>query len=646
MGEMLERILDGLNEAQREAVLAVTGPVAIVAGAGTGKTTTVTRRIAAQVDAELFAPEQILAVTFSVKAAGELRERLTRLGVRGVRANTFHAEALGQYRRFVDQDADLLAHKAQILHGLVGRLPPPHRFTALRDLATEIEWAKNRRIGVRDYLAKLDGHAPPIAAELMHGLYLGYEKEKRRRGVLDFEDLLERTLQHLTSQDRDLGVIRSRYAAFTVDEYQDVNLLQESLLRQWVGARDDLCVVGDDYQAIYGFTGATPSYLLGFEDRYPHAVTVTLTDNHRSTPEILALANRLVPKLGGSRKRLEPTLPSGPEPEVRAFASADDEVAWVVTQMKRLIGTGTKPSEIALLVRINARTEPFEEAFARNGIPYQVRDGSFLQRPAVRGFLAKARRSSPDAPVLATVLEVTDGLGFSEADDDLAQEERTRQADLARLRQLAEGSTADGLAAFITDLLQRFSTDADGHGVVLMSMHRSKGLEYEAVFLPHLEDGELPIRHAKTAEEIAEERRLFYVAITRAKRFVALTRAVDRGRRSKQAPSPFLRELSDEPAAGVAAGSPGASQRKPSPVKRLATMAGDPLFEALRTWRRRRADAAGVPAYVVFPDATLTDIARQKPTDRAMLRSISGVGPIKMQRYGDEVLEVLAQAAS
>src|SRR5439155_21749949 len=334
MGE--NAIFDGLNDAQREAVEAVTGPVAILAGAGTGKTTTITRRIANQVLTGAFMPGEILAVTFTAKAAGEMRNRLQALGATGMRANTFHAEALAQFRRFSPEQPEILSHKGQVLHQIAKSLPMPYRFTALRDLAGEIEWAKNRRIAVRDYLDQIGSHEPPIPTDLMHRFYVTYEKRKRTAMMIDFEDLLEQTVTLLEEDERALGVVRGRYRAFTVDEYQDVNLLQQTLLDLWVGARDDVCVVGDDYQSIFGFTGATPEYLLRFADRWDHTTIVTLEDNYRSTPEILSVANRLVPRLGGSRKTLRATKQPATAPALRDFESGGQEVGWVVSECRRL----------------------------------------------------------------------------------------------------------------------------------------------------------------------------------------------------------------------------------------------------------------------------------------------------------------------
>ncbi|MFY9585988.1 MAG: ATP-dependent helicase, partial [Actinomycetota bacterium] len=378
-------VADDLNDQQREAVQAVRGPVCILAGAGTGKTTTITHRIANQVATGAFTADDILAVTFTEKAAREMGIRLARLGVEGVRARTFHAEALAQFRRFSSETPEILGAKGQLLHAIARNLPPPYKFMPLRDLATEIEWAKNRRLGPDRYLESLDDHEPPIPPDLMYRVFVEYERRKNKAGRIDFEDLLEGTLRLLTEDERAASIVRARYRAFTVDEYQDVNLLEQSLLEVWTGRRADVCVVGDDYQSIFGFTGASPHYLLSFPDRNPGCRVIRLEHNYRSTPEVLAVANRLSPAMHGSSKTLVATRTPGPPPTFRGFATGAEEVAWIVAETRQLHESEALPWEqIAILHRINGRSEDFEEAFSQARIPFQVRDGAFLRRPAAR----------------------------------------------------------------------------------------------------------------------------------------------------------------------------------------------------------------------------------------------------------------------
>jgi len=637
----LDGVLAGLNDHQREAALALRGPVAILAGAGTGKTTTITRRIACQVWSGSFGASQILAVTFTEKAAGELKRRLGALGVEGVEARTFHSAALSQLSRLWQTHTgeplpQVLDHKAPLIASLANALPPPHKFLPRRELAGEIEWAKNRMILPDRYLAELGSHEPPIPPELMLRIYEGYERRKRAMGRLDFEDMLGLALRLFDEHPEAVEIVRSRFHAFTVDEYQDVNPLQAGLLDRWLGPRDDLCVVGDDYQTIYAFTGASPEHLLGFTRRFPNATVVRLEENYRSTPEILDLANRLAPHLGGFRKTLRATTASGPSPVARAARDEAGEVASVVGAVRRLHDEEAVPfEEIAVLYRINARSEPFEEAFAAAGIPYQVRDGAFLRRPGPRSVLQRLKRLGHDGSLAQAVTSITAELGYDPESSPDSDEEMTRQSDLARMRSLSaefERSHPDGdAAAFLAELTSRFSTEDSGRGVNLLTYHRAKGLEFDAVFLPRLVDGELPFRSGRAKADPQEERRLLYVGITRARRYLFLTWAVE----GRSRPSPFLAEM------GLSTSKPpkDGSSRRPTVVP----AGGGALFDRLKEWRRKRAQTDDVPAYVVFHDRTLAEIAARKPGDRTDLATISGIGPAKLERYADEILEIVGR---
>jgi DNA helicase-2/ATP-dependent DNA helicase PcrA len=604
-----ERIFAGLNAEQRAAVEATRGPVCILAGAGTGKTTTITRRIAWQVASGAFPASELVAVTFTDKAAGALRGRLAALGVEGVRASTFHSAALALLRRFGGDPGRILSTKALLLRQIGNRLPAPYKFRPAGDLATEIEWAKNRRLTPQTYIAGLGDHESPLPADLAHRVFREYEKRKNEAGTLDFEDLLERTIRVLEDDPHALALVRERWRAFTVDEYQDVNLLQQTLLDLWLGDRDELCAVGDDYQSIYGFTGASAEWLLALPRRFPSARVVRLEQNYRSTPQVLELANRLVPRLGGAEKTLRATLPDGPEPQV--LFDAD-----VAARIKELAAAGVALEEQAVLVRTNARAADFEEAFHDAGIPFQ--GASLLSRDAARR-LVKALPRDP-VPAAEAVRQAALGLGWLEQPPEkLGEREQTRQADLARLVRLAEQFDGD-VTAFVQSLHERFGATA-GRGVHLLTLHRAKGLEFEAVYLPRLDEGELPNRRA----DVDEERRLLYVGITRAKRHLLVTWA---GK-----PSRFLGELGiAKPRAAPAAGKP------------LVDL--PPAFGALREWRLERARADEVPAYVVFHNATLAEIAERHPRTLAELALVPGVGPAKLERYGEGVLAALARTAA
>ncbi len=604
--------LDGLNPEQRRAAEAVRGPVCILAGAGTGKTTTITRRIAYQVDAGAFDPTQIMAVTFTDKAGGELRARLAALGVTRVRAGTFHSAALRQLRHFAPAELGrILPSKALLLRQIGNRLRAPYKFRPAGDLASEIEWAKNRRIGPEQYLDAADDREPPIPADLMARVYADYERRKEADGLLDFEDLLERAVRVFENDDRAAATFRAQYRAFTVDEYQDVNLLQQTLLDLWLGDRDDLCVVGDDYQSIYAFTGAGPEHLLGVPARFSHATIVRLEENYRSTPQVLALANKLVPRLGGAEKVLRPTRAGGPEPVVAAFASPAAESAAIVEAIR----TAPLPlEEIAILCRTNARLTDFEEVLHEAGIPFQ--GSSLLDRDAARRLVRRLEREDREAAGTVRAAAVDAGW-LEQLPDKLGDRELVRQNDLARLVSLAAAFEGDA-AAFVADLRRRFDPGGDGaRGVNLLTLHRAKGLEFDAVFLPRLEEKELPSRQARTPAEIDEERRLLYVGMTRAKRTLWLSWS---GKRSR-----FVSELGHAPAEGAV----------------RSKQEWTPTAERLRAWRLERAREDGVPPYVVFHDTVLHAIADAQPTSLGELSRIAGVGPAKLERYGDAVLALL-----
>ena len=578
-------------------------------------------------------------MTFTDKAAGELRTRLAALGVEGVEARTFHSAALSQLSRLWTAHTgeplpQILDHKAPVISSLANALPPPHKFLPRRELAGEIEWAKNRMIPPERYLGALGDHEPPIPADLMHRVYDGYERRKASMGRLDFEDMLGLALRLFDEHPEAAEQVRARFAAFTVDEYQDVNPLQAGLLERWLGDRDDLCVVGDDYQTIYAFTGASPSHLLGFTTRYPHATVVRLEENYRSTPEVLELANRLATRLGGFRKTLRATRPSGPPPLARAEPDEEAEVGAIVQAVRRLYGEEDVPlEEIAVLYRINARSEPFEEAFAAAAIPYQVRDGAFLRRPGPRSVLQRLKRAG--GSVAEAVDAITDELGYDPEATPDADEEVTRQSDLGRMRSLAvefERAHPEGdAAAFGAELAERFSTEQRGRGVNLLTYHRAKGLEFDAVFLP-----------------------------TAARRRAPVPLGPREGRPRGGTPAPVRRDHArphgtcSSPGRAPAARSRARSwtrwssrRRRPRarrrrPVRRSPSAGAAAVFDRLKEWRRKRAQADGVPAYVVFHDRTLAEIAERRCKDWADLAAISGVGPAKLERYADEVLAVVS----
>ena len=658
-------LLDDLDPEQTEAVLATSGPVVIHAGAGSGKTRVISRRTAYAIATGVVPADQALVVTFTDKAATEMVERLRGLGLPGVTARTFHAHALSQLRHFWPATHDgaplpqILDSKAQIIGRLARQLPGHYRFTPSKDLADEIEWAKARRIQPRDYdrASLAAGREPPIPADLFVRIFGDYERAKTRAGRIDFDDLLVGTVDLLEGDADAAATIRARKRWFSVDEYQDTNPLQQRLLELWLGDRDDLCVVGDEDQTIYTFTGATSSYLTGFTERHPGAREITLSRNYRSSPEILALANRLL-AAEGRRKQLIATMPAGPVPSIRGFADGDAELAGVVATIRELVaGTSpgadaVAPAEIAILVRINAQIPLIEAALTKARIPFRVRGQRFFERQEVRDALRILRRL-PGTAIGSQVLAALDvrlraDLGFEASDQGGGAEARERTANLALVLEIAAeavGARHDiDVAGMVAEFEARAAAETEGSadGVNLLTFHRAKGLEWDAVILPQLEEGTLPIRQAESDEEIAEERRLLYVGLTRARRHLALSWA-ERRETGRKRPSRFLAALEGRPphVAGRVTVIPGA----PMNAGRTARARDDdsPLMTALREWRTVTAQSDGVPAYVVASDALLIEIADRRPTTLPALGRVKGIGPSKLARWGEEILEITRQ---
>ena len=692
-----DSVLEGLDPEQREVAATPLGPLCVLAGAGTGKTRAITHRIAYGVLSGTYRPDRVLALTFTARAAGEMRTRLRDLGVGGVQARTFHAAALRQLHFFWPSAIggaapEILPHKAGLVAEAGGRLGLGLDRAAVRDLAAEIEWAKVSGYTAQTYAAAARaarrdpaGLDPTAVARLLEA----YEDAKTARGVIDFEDVLVILAGILAAHPGIADRVRGQYRHFVVDEYQDVNAVQQRLLDLWLGGREEVCVVGDPSQTIYSFTGASPRHLLDFTTRHPQAHVVRLVRNYRSTPQVVGLANLVLrtgrgrPAGTGAPLRLEAQRDAGPVPTLEAFADEDAEAAGIASAIAALVRGGRPPSEIAVLFRTNSQSAAFEQALAAADVPYQVRGGErFFRRDEVRRamlLLRGASRSDDGAVPLGDLTrDVLTGAGWTSEPPSSGGSVRERWESLSAVARLAdELASADAearLAELVRELDQRAAAQhaPTVEGVTLASLHAAKGLEWDVVFLAGVSDGYLPIAMAEGPDAIEEERRLFYVGLTRARRDLRLSWAAARqsGGRAGRRPSRFL-DGTGAVFGDAARGAPrspagrsgdGVRRRKPARPS-LCRVCGSPLasgsqrkvgrcddcppsydeatFERLRAWRLAVSQREKVPAFVVFTDATLTAIAERSPADAAELSLISGVGARKLERYAAGVLAVL-----
>jgi DNA helicase-2/ATP-dependent DNA helicase PcrA len=670
-------LLGALDPEQREVAEALRGPVRVLAGAGTGKTRAITHRIAHGVAEGIYVPTQVLAVTFTTRAAGEMRGRLQRLGAPGVQARTFHSAALRQLRWFWPTTyggelPTLTESKLPLLAGATRRLRVQTDQALLRDLASEVEWAKVSNVGPDDYVRVAPRQGRAVAGldhETVAKLFGGYEEVKRSQARMDMEDVLLLTAGMLAEQERVAAQVRAQYKWFVVDEFQDVSPVQSALLDLWLGGRDEICVVGDPAQTIYSFAGADASYLRDFPRKFPGTTSVELSRNYRSTPEVVDVANAVLAGSGTTSVRLRAQRPGGPQ--VR-FTPASDEVAEaeaVADAVGALLRDGVSAAQVAVLFRINAQSEAFEEALASRGLPYVVRGAArFFERPEVRQavtLLRAAVRTDDGSATLTDLVRATlDGMGWATEAPSTRGQARDRWESLQALMTMAEEAGDESPADFVADLDRRASEQhaPAAAGVTLATLHAAKGLEWDAVFLAGLHDGAVPLTHATTDAEIEEERRLLYVGMTRAREHLVLSWAAARtpGGRANRQPSRFLQSLLPAEARAVGAkakrrrvancrecGKPLSSgqEKKRGRCADCPASYDEELFDRLRAWRKERADAESVPAFVVFTDATLQLIAEHRPTSEAALLRISGVGPAKLERYGDALLEVVGGPA-
>jgi len=658
-----DEILDALDPEQREVASTLHGPVCVLAGAGTGKTRAITHRIAYGVRVGAYHPQSVLAVTFTARAAAEMRQRLRVLGVTGVQARTFHAAALrqlsyfwpqvvgGQVPQIVDQKAQLVGRAARAVGLSVDRL-------AVRDLAAEIEWAKVSLVGADDYLqvAARDGRPSPAGIErpLVVDVMRAYEEVKTEAVVLDFEDILLLLADMIGRHPEVSDQVRRQYRHFVVDEYQDVSALQQYVLDQWLGGRRELCVVGDPAQTIYSFAGASPQYLTGFTRRYEDAALVRLVRDYRSTPQVVALANSLMRQRGSDSAGVELVAqrPSGPAVAFHAYPDDPAEAAGIADRIGALIASGTAARDIAILYRTNSQSEELEDALATRGIGYVVRGGQrFFDRDEVKRAIVLLRGAAvapTDEALGGAVREAIASAGWSENPPAARGAVRERWDALQALVELAdvfdvEVTAASGSPATMRDFVEHLAERAQAQhapavdGVTLSTIHAAKGLEWDAVFLMGLSEGLMPISLAETDAAIAEERRLLYVGITRAREHLNLSfaRARREGGKATRKRTRFLEQWWPDARPATA------------PRVRRAT-AGDldadaaALFDALKAWRLAQAQASSKPAFTVLVDTTLVAIAQQRPRTVSDLAKVHGIGATKLEAYGADVLRIVA----
>ncbi|CAB4870049.1 unannotated protein [freshwater metagenome] len=691
-----DQTLQGLDPEQREVALAPFGPVVVRAGAGTGKTRAITHRIAYGVHAGIIDPSQVLAVTFTTRAAGELGQRLRALGVGGVQARTFHSAALRQLTHFWPRAIggampEVMASKAQVIAMAASRVGVTTNPALIRDLASEIEWAKVSQVVPALYEQSCALREPPLEAAQFAKVYEAYEQVKQDRGRLDFEDILLLTVALLEERSEVAREVQARYRHFVVDEYQDVNPLQDRLLTGWLGGGESITVVGDSAQTIYSFTGAQASYLKTFSQRFPGAVQLSLVRNYRSTPEIVGTANAILKATNQDQQAL--TLQSqrehGKAPTVLECSDEDAEANAVVQRILEQQGSGVALSRMAILFRINAQSETYEQALAQAGIPYVLRGGErFFDRPEVRqaltlirgaaralpgGLLSSQSVPEPEKPLGQSVRDALTSMGWDSQPPTGVGAVRDRWESLLAIAGLADEMQSSTPQATLADFVLELSERAAAQhapavdGVTLASIHAAKGLEWDCVYLVGLVDGTLPLIHATTPDQIAEERRLFYVGVTRARDELCLSWSRSRSGRGTRERSRFLASVSDTVTGSAPTkrtpAKPSAGPKKPvrcrvcdkvitvaaeRKLKRCLTCTVDfdeELYERARLWRALEAKRASVPAFVVFTDATLQAIVEAEPAQEAEFLAIPGVGHNKLLRYGT-ALQILLEGGS
>jgi DNA helicase II / ATP-dependent DNA helicase PcrA len=705
-----DALLNDLDPEQRQVATSLSGPVAVIAGAGTGKTRAITYRIAYGVATGVYNPTSVLAVTFTTRAAGELRGRLQRLGAHGVQARTFHSAALRQAQYFWPEVyggelPQVLDNRMPLVAEAASRLRVKIDTPGLRDLVSEISWAKVSNVSAEDYPRLAAEHNRRIASydpETVSRIFAAYEKAKRERTRIDFEDILLCAAALMSEHPEIAETIRRTYRHLVVDEYQDVSPLQEALLNLWRGERAELCVVGDPAQTIHSFAGAQASYLTGFGQRFPDATVIRLVRDYRSTPQVVRCANSIMTAAVSEPARgsfqpvtLQAQRPSGPEVEFVESQDESVEAAGIGDWLAQQARSGVDYRDMAVLFRINAQSPSIEQALADRNIPYLVRGGErFYERPEVRQALVTLRAAArtitgaEQGSAVEQMKAILLTLGWTSQPPEGGGALRERWESLAALLSVAQDLEAEANATLERAprpedgqqplTLQAVSAELDrraeaqhvpaAQGVTVSTLHSAKGLEWDAVALLGIHEGSLPFILADSPAQISEERRLLYVGVTRARRLLRISWSRTRnGNGHRRTPSHFL-----EPVLPDALRTP-ASPPRPARVSRKSALSlhcrscGRALAEAaerkigrhldcpatfdentmalLREWRRQEAADQKLPAYCVFTDATLIAIAEARPRSMGELVKVQGLGPTKVDRYGEHLLAIIAAEA-
>ncbi|MFT4185842.1 MAG: ATP-dependent DNA helicase UvrD2 [Micrococcaceae bacterium] len=672
-----DNVLASLDVEQRQVVSSIGKPLRILAGAGTGKTRAITHRIAYAVRNGFYRPQNILAVTFTTKAAAEMGARLRDLGVFGVQTRTFHSAALRQVQYFWPEvfggtPYRVLRHKIPLVGQACTELGVVTNKEVVRDIASEIEWAKVNMFSTEQY-SELERKSPikTVNHTILTKLYERYEKIKSEQLVIDLEDVLLLCSAMIEKSPKVATQIRNQYRHFVVDEFQDVSKLQYAVLKSWLGNSEDVCVVGDPSQTIYSFSGARQEFLLQLQHDFPKLETISLVRNYRSSGNIVRLANRIL-KASRHQKPLQliSNQKIGNEVTFVEYANEAEEAQAVVAKIKKQIIDGRKPSDFAILYRTNYQSSQFEEALADENISYQVsgQEKFFRRKEVIQAInlLQKHKNGVHKGAVSTTVAELFELLDFEAVNPPTSRAARARWENLNALLTFArtwENAHPDAtFADFTVEIAMRTRSQLppDIDSVTLASFHAAKGLEWSVVYLVGVREGLVPINYVTTLEEIEEERRLFYVAVTRAEQELEISWAQVKRKDQNSGKSRFLVGIEAQKVAPTVAEEVEITvgfeeftckvcNRKlilPSEInsgrcsKHPAENFNEELYKALAKWRMEKVTLDKVTPTRIMPSRVMHEIAEAPPKNQAELIAVSNISRDAL-RYKNELMELI-----